>query len=148
MKKNVKQTKQVKKQRRLASVTMPDLKEVDIRPMFPNMVTMSALACGLSSLQFAFWGNWQMAVVCIALAGFFDGMDGRVARLFNVSSKFGAELDSLSDLVSFGVAPGFLLYRWTMDQGAIVFGDKDPAAVGVPWIFALFLALCCALRLA
>lgn len=143
--KQVRQTKQVK-QKRLPS--MPDLKEVDIRPMFPNMVTMSALACGLSSLQFAFWGNWQMAVVCIALAGFFDGMDGRVARLFNVSSKFGAELDSLSDLVSFGVAPGFLLYRWTMDQGAIVFGDKDPSAVGVPWIFALFLALCCALRLA
>ena len=127
---------------------MPDLKEVDIRPLFPNMVTMAALASGLSSIQFAFWGNWSMAVICIALAAVFDGLDGRVARLFNVSSKFGAELDSLSDLVSFGVAPGFLLYRWTMDQSAIVFGDKDPSAVGVPWIFALFLALCCALRLA
>ena len=68
--------------------------------------------------------------------------------MFNVSSKFGAELDSLSDLVSFGVAPGFLLYRWTMEQSTIVLGQKDPIAIGVPWIFALFLALCCALRLA
>ncbi len=125
-----------------------DLKDKDIRPMFPNMVTMSALACGLSSMQFAFWGNWAMAVIYIALAAIFDGLDGRVARMFNVSSKFGAELDSLSDLVSFGVAPGFLLYRWTMEQNAIVLGDKDPIAIGVPWVIALFLAMCCALRLA
>ncbi len=127
---------------------VPDLAEVDIRPMFPNMVTMAALASGLSSIQFAFWGNWAMAVICIALAGVFDGLDGRVARMFNVSSKFGAELDSLSDLVSFGVAPGFLLYRWSMEQSAIVLGEKDPAAVGVTWVIALFLAMCCALRLA
>ncbi len=127
---------------------MSELKDVDIRPMFPNMVTMSALACGLSSMQFAFWGNWAMAVICIALAAVFDGLDGRVARMFNVSSKFGAELDSLSDLVSFGVAPGFLLYRWSMAQDAIVLGGKDAAAIGVPWVVALFLAMCCALRLA
>ncbi len=127
---------------------MSELKDVDIRPMFPNMVTMSALACGLSSMQFAFWGNWAMAVICIALAAVFDGLDGRVARMFNVSSKFGAELDSLSDLVSFGVAPGFLLYRWSMAQDAIVLGGKDAAAIGVPWVIALFLAMCCALRLA
>lgn len=138
MKKNIK--------KRLAP--MPDLKDVNIRPMFPNMVTMSALACGLSSIQYAFWGDWARAVIYIALAGLFDGMDGRVARLFNVSSKFGAELDSLSDLVSFGVAPGFLLYRWTMAQEALDLSQKSPDMVGVPWVFALFLALCCALRLA
>ena len=142
--------KQFKKQikKRLAPMPMPDLKEVDIRPMFPNMVTMAALASGLSSLQFAFWGDWAKAVICIALAAIFDGLDGRVARLFNVSSKFGAELDSLSDLVSFGVAPGFLLYRWTMIEDAVKLGDKAKEAIGVPWILALFLALCCALRLA
>ncbi|MBO5997350.1 MAG: phosphatidylcholine/phosphatidylserine synthase [Alphaproteobacteria bacterium] len=140
--------KQIKNKVKKSLAAVPDLKEVDIRPMFPNMVTMAALACGLTSLQFAFWGYWASAVVCIAMAGFFDGMDGRVARMFNVSSKFGAELDSLSDLVSFGVAPGFLLYRWTMDQGAVVFGDKNFTAVGVPWVFALFLAVYCALRLA
>ena len=129
-------------------IVKKDLKEVDIRPMFPNMVTMSALACGLSSLQFSFWGNWSMAVICIALAAIFDGMDGRVARMLNTSSKFGAELDSLSDLIGFGVAPGFLLYRWTMAQDAIVLGGKDVSAIGVPWVLALFLAMCCALRLA
>ena len=128
--------------------SIPDLKEVDLRPMFPNMVTMANLAAGLSSMQFAFWGNWTMAVICIAMAAIFDALDGRVARMFNVSSKFGAELDSLSDLVSFGVAPGFVLYRWTMVQDAIVLGDKAPDMIGVPWVIALFLAMCCALRLA
>lgn len=142
--KKIKQLNRVK----LAKVTGDTKKEFDFRPMFPNIVTMSALASGLTSMQFAFWGNWSMAVICIALAAVFDGLDGRVARLFNVSSKFGAELDSLSDLVSFGVAPGFLLYRWTMEQSAIVLGDKDPVAIGVPWVLALFLAMCCALRLA
>ena len=131
----------------VSRIVSKDLKEAG-RPMVPNMVTMSALAFGLSSLQFSFWGNWQMAVVCIALAAFFDGMDGRVARMLNTSSKFGAELDSLSDLIGFGVAPGFLIYRWTMEQGAIVLGGKDVSAIGVPWILAMFLALCCALRLA
>ena len=92
-------------------------------------------------MQFAFWGNWNLAVICIALAAIFDALDGLVARKFNVSSKFGAELDSLSDLVSFGVAPGFILYRWTMEQSAIVLGQKDPVAVGVPWVIALFLAM-------
>ena len=138
----------MKKQIRKRLAPMPDLKEVNIRPMFPNMVTMAALACGLSSMQYAFWGDWSSAVIFIALAALFDGMDGRVARLFNVSSKFGAELDSLSDLVSFGVAPGFLLYRWTMVESAIDLAKKTPDAVGVRWVFALFLALCCALRLA
>ncbi len=126
--------------------------ERDIRPLFPNMVTMLALACGVSSMQFAFWGNWSFAVVCIALAAIFDALDGRVARYLNTSSKFGAELDSLSDLVSFGVAPGFLMYQWTMDPviraQAIVVGSKDPLAVGVPWVIVLFLAMCCAMRLA
>lgn len=138
----------MKKTNLMAYAQKPDLKDVDLRPVFPNMVTMANLAAGLSSMQFAFWGNWTMAVVCIAMAAIFDALDGRVARMFNVSSKFGAELDSLSDLVSFGVAPGFILYRWTMEQSAIVLGQKDPVAIGVPWVIALFLAMCCALRLA
>ena len=88
-----------------------ETKELPIRPMFPNMVTMMALACGISSMQFAFWSNCGAAVLSIALAAVFDALDGRVARYLNTSSRFGAELDSLSDLVSFGVAPGFLLYQ-------------------------------------
>ncbi len=129
-----------------------EIKELPIRPMFPNMVTMMALACGVSSMQFAFWSNWGAAVVCIAMAAIFDALDGRLARMLNTSSRFGAELDSLSDLVSFGVAPGFLLYQWTMDSSiratAVADGIKDPMAVGVPWMIVLFFVMCCALRLA
>ena len=90
-------------------------KEINIRPLFPNAVTMMALAFGVSSINMSLWGNWKMAVLFIVLAGFFDFMDGKVARLLGVSSKFGAELDSLSDFVSFGVAPGFLMYMWSMN---------------------------------
>lgn len=132
--------------------TNVEIKDFPIRPMFPNMVTMMGLACGLSSMQFAFWSNWSFAILCLVLAAVCDGLDGRVARLLNTSSKFGEELDSLADLVSFGVAPGFLLYQWTMDMqiraSAVMEGLKDPSAVGVPWMIVLFFALCCALRLA
>jgi len=123
-----------------------------IKPLFPNAVTMMALAFGVSSMNMALWGNWQMAVVFIFLAGFFDFMDGKVARALGVSSRFGAELDSLSDFVSFGVAPGFLIYNWTMDSSMRVEALKDiayrPDAVGVYWAVVLFLAICCASRLA
>ena len=77
-----------------------NLEERDIRPLFPNMVTMLALACGVSSMQFAFWGNWSFAVVCIALAAIFDALDGRVARYLNISSKFGADTPLSIDMFS------------------------------------------------
>ena len=146
MKKNIKKAMfSAKEQVKAIPETVKDL---NLRPMFPNMVTMSALASGLTSIQFAFWGNWKAAVLFIALAAICDGLDGRIARLLGVSSKLGAELDSLSDLVCFGVAPGFLLYRWTMVADAVVLGEKAREAIGVPWALALFLALCCAFRLA
>lgn len=129
-----------------------ELQEIPLRPMFPNMVTMLNLCCGVTSMSFAVWGMWKEAIWAIALGGIFDLLDGRVARMLNTSSKLGAELDSLSDCVSFGVAPGFLLYQWTMNQtlraDAIAGGVKDVAAVGVPWWVVLFLAMCCAWRLA
>lgn len=127
-------------------------KEINIRPLFPNAVTMMALAFGVSSINMSLWGNWKMAVLFIVLAGFFDFMDGKVARLLGVSSKFGAELDSLSDFVSFGVAPGFLMYMWSMNPQARLAALMDvsmkPEAVGVYWAIVLFLAMCCASRLA
>lgn len=127
-------------------------KELKIRPLFPNAVTMMALAFGVSSINMSLWGNWKMAIIFIVLAGFFDFMDGKVARLLGVSSKFGAELDSLSDFVSFGVAPGFLMYMWSMDPAArlvaLVDVSMKPDAVGVYWAIVLFLAMCCAARLA
>ncbi len=127
-------------------------KEIKIRPLFPNAVTMLALAFGVSSLNMAFWGQWQLAVLFITLAGVFDFLDGKVARLLNVSSKFGAELDSLSDFVSFGVAPAFLMYQWTMDQETRINVLQNLAvrsdAVGLYWGIVLFVSMCCASRLA
>ena len=114
-----------------------NLKEVPFRKMIPNMVTTMALCAGVTSMRFAVQGNWVMAVICIFLSAFFDGLDGRVARMLKASSKFGAELDSLSDFVSFGVAPAFLIYLWQLN-GLPRFG----------WLFCLFFAVCMAMRLA
>lgn len=127
-------------------------KEISLRPLFPNAVTMTALAFGVSSLNMAFWENWQLAVLFIMLAAVFDFLDGKVARMLGVSSRFGAELDSLSDFISFGVAPGVLMYLWTMNADIRIEVLKSEAsrsnAIGIYWAFALFLAMCCASRLA
>lgn len=124
----------------------------DMRPLLPNVVTMMALAFGVSSLNMAFWGHWSMAVFFIFLAAILDFMDGKVARLLGVASKFGAELDSLSDFVSFGVAPAFVMYMWTMDQSMRIEVLQANAfrgdAIGIPWALVLFVAMCCAMRLA
>ena len=122
-------------------------KDLDIRPLFPNMVTMTALAFGVSSINMSLWGEWRLAVAFIFFSMIFDFLDGKVARLLGVSSRFGAELDSLSDFVSFGVAPGVLMYLWSM-KIAVSHDVARAEAVGVYWIFALFLAMCCAIRLA
>lgn len=127
-------------------------KELNIRPIFPNAVTMTALAFGVSSINMSFWGEWSLAILFIALAGVFDFLDGKVARMLNVSSRFGAELDSLSDFVSFGVAPAFLMYLWTMDGDTRISVLQNLAvkkeAIGVYWGFVLFVSMCCAARLA
>ncbi len=127
-------------------------KEINPKIIFPNAVTMLALAFGVSSINMSLWGNWKMSVLFIILAGVFDFLDGKVARLLGVSSKFGAELDSLSDFVSFGVAPGLLMYQWTMDAHYRLMAlhniSYKPMAVGIAWCFILFLAMCCAARLA
>ncbi|MBQ9271009.1 MAG: CDP-diacylglycerol--serine O-phosphatidyltransferase [Alphaproteobacteria bacterium] len=90
------------------------LKEVPFRKMAPNIVTLMALCSGITTIRFAIMGKWTYAILCIFLAGIFDGLDGRVARKLKASSKFGAELDSLSDFVSFGVAPAILMYEWSL----------------------------------
>ena len=113
------------------------LKEVPFRKMAPNIVTLMALCSGVSTIRFAIIGNWVYALVCIFLACVFDGLDGRVARKLKASSKFGAELDSLSDFVSFGVAPAILMYQWCLNT--------------LPhwgWIFTLMFAAAMAMRLA
>lgn len=107
------------------------------RALAPNAVTALALCFGLTGVRFAIAENWGWALGCVIIAGVLDGMDGRIARLLRANSRFGAELDSLSDVTAFGVAPSFILFLWSL-QFAPQFG----------WVAALTLAVCCALRLA
>lgn len=105
--------------------------------MVPNAVTALALCFGLTGVRFAVAEEWEIALACVIGAGVLDGMDGRIARLLRAQSRFGAELDSLSDVSAFGVAPALILFLWSL-QFAPQFG----------WTAALALAVCCALRLA
>ena len=107
------------------------------RSLLPNALTILGVCLGLSSIKFALDTNYAMAVVAIGLAAILDTLDGRVARLVRGASKVGKELDSLTDVISFGVAPGFIMYFWTLDTIG-KFG----------WMFVLIYAVCCALRLA
>lgn len=110
---------------------------ISLRAFVPNIITSLALCTGLSSAWFALQERWELAAAMILVAGLLDGLDGRVARLLKAQSRFGAELDSLSDVIAFGVSPALLLFLWSL-QHMPRFG----------WTIALFLALCCALRLA
>ena len=92
----------------------PKLTGLPFRKIAPNIVTMLALCAGVTSIRYAIQDDWVKAIICIFLAALFDGLDGRVARMLKGSTKFGAELDSLSDFVSFGVAPAILMYQWTL----------------------------------
>jgi CDP-diacylglycerol--serine O-phosphatidyltransferase len=105
--------------------------------MVPNAITALALCFGLTGVSLAIGGEWEKALGAIVFAGVLDGFDGRIARLLRAQSKFGAELDSLSDNIAFGTAPALILFLWSL-QTAPRFG----------WIAALALAVCCALRLA
>ncbi|MFZ3236063.1 MAG: CDP-diacylglycerol--serine O-phosphatidyltransferase [Stellaceae bacterium] len=111
--------------------------DLSVNRMIPNVLTLLALCAGMTAVRFAMGGNFVGAVYAIIVAGIFDGLDGRIARLLKSTSSFGAELDSLSDFVSFGVAPAAVLYLWTMSRLG-----------GVGWAIVLFYAVCCALRLA
>lgn len=113
------------------------IKDLPFNRMAPNLVTLAALASGVTSIRFSMEHRWEHAVIAILMASVFDALDGRVARMLHGASNFGAELDSLSDCVCFGVAPGLLMYFWTLESQA-------PAG----WILALLVPLCCALRLA
>lgn len=115
----------------------PRIHGLSFNKLIPNILTMSALCAGLTSMRFGLHGKWEAAVLSILAAGVLDGLDGRVARMLHGTSKFGAELDSLSDFISFGVAPSMLLYFWTM---------RDAGGLG--WALVLLFSVCMALRLA
>lgn len=110
---------------------------IPLRSIVPNALTALALCAGLSGVRFAIEHEWERAATMILIAGVLDGLDGRVARLLRGSSRFGAELDSLSDAISFGVAPALILYMWSLS-----------ALPRLGWICSLMLAVFCALRLA
>jgi CDP-diacylglycerol--serine O-phosphatidyltransferase len=114
-----------------------DGRGLTLRAMLPNAITAAALCAGLTGVRFAIDGSWAYAVLSVALAGVLDGIDGRIARLLNAQSRFGAELDSLADSISFGVAPAIILFLWSL---------QDLDRIG--WFAALAFAICCALRLA
>lgn len=113
------------------------LRGLPLRAVAPNAVTALALCSGLTGIRFAISADWQLAVTMIMIAGVLDGLDGRIARMVRGESRFGAELDSLSDAISFGVSPGLILYLWSLN-----------ALPQVGWLCALVFAVFCALRLA
>jgi CDP-diacylglycerol--serine O-phosphatidyltransferase len=112
-------------------------RRIPVRTLAPNLVTLLALCAGLTGIRMAFENRYGLALAAIVFAAFLDGIDGRLARLLKGTSKFGAELDSLSDFVNFGVAPGLILYFW---------GLHDLKSAG--WIAAMAFAICAGLRLA
>jgi CDP-diacylglycerol--serine O-phosphatidyltransferase len=112
-------------------------RRIPVRTLAPNLVTLLALCAGLTGIRMAFENRYGLALAAIVFAAILDGIDGRLARLLKGTSRFGAELDSLSDFVNFGVAPALILYFW---------GLHDLKSAG--WIAAMAFAICAALRLA
>ena len=110
---------------------------IPLRAVIPNAVTALALCTGLTAVRFAIAGEWSYAVYAIVAAGVLDGLDGRIARALKGQSRFGAELDSLSDVIAFGVSPAIVLHLWALQHWP-----------RLGWVFALAYAVCMALRLA
>ena len=107
------------------------------RTILPNMFTLVGVCIGLTSIKFAFDERFGLAIICIIVAGLIDGLDGRIARLIKGTSQVGKELDSLTDVISFGVAPAFIMYFWQLNT------------LGrVGWLICLIYVICVALRLA
>ena len=101
------------------------LRGLSINALIPNAVTVLGMCAGLSSIRYALAERWEFAVGLILLAGIIDGLDGRIARVLKASSDFGAELDSLSDFVCFGVAPAMVLYLGDHLEGVVTFEVAD-----------------------
>ncbi len=105
--------------------------------LLPNLFTILGLGAGLTGMRYAFDSRYELAVALIGVAILFDGLDGRSARMLRITSKLGAQLDSLADFLSFGVAPAIIVYLWSLHE-----------VRGVGWALAMLFATCCAMRLA
>ncbi len=107
------------------------------RVILPNILTLIGVCIGLTSIKFAFDGKFELSILAVIVAGIIDGLDGRIARLIKGTSKVGKELDSLTDVISFGVAPAFIMYFWSMSE------------IGrLGWLISIIYVVCVALRLA
>ncbi|TCL70200.1 CDP-diacylglycerol--serine O-phosphatidyltransferase [Rhizobium sp. BK251] len=115
----------------------PRLRQIPLRLIVPNLITVLAICAGLTGIRLAFENRYELAVAMVLLAAFLDGIDGRIARLMKATSKFGAQMDSLADIVNFGVAPALVVYVFALDQ-----------ARSLGWIAALIYAIAAGLRLA
>ena len=111
--------------------------ELAITQLLPNMLTILAICAGLSAIRFGVQGNYTLAVHLVMAACVLDGLDGRIARLLGSDSKMGAELDSLADVLNFGVAPPLILYFWALQD-----------IRSLAWLAVLIYAVCCVMRLA
>ena len=127
--------------RRFRPRTRPRYSGPSFNRLIPNILTMLGLCLGLTAIRFAFDGRFENAAALIVVAGAIDGIDGRLARLLKATSRFGAEFDSLSDFLCFGVAPVLVLYLWTLQY-------VPPGARGLGFAPCLLFAVCSALRLA
>lgn len=126
-----------KRARQIVAARLERLEDLSIGKLVPSSLTLLALASGITAIRFAIEDEWATAVTFIICAGILDMLDGRAARLLGADSRFGAQLDSLADLVSFGVAPSIIMYRWSLDQMG-----------HLGWIAALIFCACSAIRLA
>src|SRR5271169_670366 len=122
---------------RLPRLPRRRFRRIPVRMLVPNVITLLALCAGLTAIRMAFENRYTLALSAIVFAAILDGIDGRLARLLKGTSRFGAELDSLTDFVNFGVAPALILYFW---------GLHDLKSAG--WIAAMAFAICAGLRLA
>ncbi|MCM2474013.1 phosphatidylcholine/phosphatidylserine synthase [Rhizobium sp. CG5] len=115
----------------------PRLREIPLRLIVPNLITVLAICAGLTGIRLAFENRYELAVGMVLVAAFLDGIDGRIARLMKATSKFGAQMDSLADIINFGVAPALVLYVFLLD-----------GARSIGWIACLIFAIAAGLRLA
>jgi CDP-diacylglycerol--serine O-phosphatidyltransferase len=118
-------------------IRVKPITSLSLNRLIPNILTLLALCAGMTAIRLAIDQKYQYAALAVIIAAILDGIDGRIARLLKGTSPFGAQLDSLSDFVSFGVAPAVLLYLWTMHQLA-----------SMGWVLVLLFGVCCAMRLA
>ncbi len=116
-----------------------NINTLPIYRLFPSIITIIALCAGLTSIRYAFDYKWEHSMSLLIVAAFLDVMDGRVARYLEVTSDFGAQIDSLADFLNFGIAPAITLYLWTL---------HTIPTKGIGWGFVLVFVVCCAIRLA